>query len=38
MTADKLYLKVIRGLPIKELHPLYKVMMEECCENALNNP
>jgi len=38
MTADELYQKVISDLPIKELHPLHKAMMEECCENALNNP
>jgi hypothetical protein len=38
MTADELYNKVIGQLPIKELHPLHKAMMEECCENALNNP
>jgi hypothetical protein len=38
MNADDLYQKVIEGLPIKELHPLHKAMMEECCENALNNP
>lgn len=38
MTADELYKKVLEQLPIKEVHPLYKAIMEECCENALNNP
>lgn len=38
MTADKLYEKVLEKLPIKEIHPLHKAIMEECCENALNNP
>lgn len=38
MTADELYKEVVGQLPIKDLHPLHKAMMEECCENALNNP
>jgi hypothetical protein len=38
MTADELYKKVLEQLPIKEVHPLHKAIMEECCENALNNP
>lgn len=38
MTADELYKKVVGQLPIKELHPLHKAIMEECCENAINNP
>ncbi|CAG5082220.1 hypothetical protein [Parvicella tangerina] len=37
MKIDELYQKVIEGLPTKELHPLHKAIMEECCENALNN-
>ena len=38
MTADGLYKMVIEQLPIKEIHPLHKAILEECCENALNNP
>lgn len=38
MTAEELYEEAVGHLPIKELHPLHKAMMEECCENALNNP
>lgn len=38
MTADELYKMVIEQLPIKEIHPLHKAILEECCENALNNP
>jgi hypothetical protein len=38
MTADELYKKVLEQLPINEVHPLHKAIMEECCENALNNP
>lgn len=38
MTIEELYKTVVGQLPIKELHPLHKAMMEECCENAINNP
>jgi hypothetical protein len=38
MTAEELYKEVVGHLTIKELHPLHKAMMEECCENALSNP
>ena len=38
MTADELYKKVLEQLSIKEIHPLHKAIMDECCENALNNP
>ncbi|MFN8310779.1 MAG: hypothetical protein U0T73_12520 [Chitinophagales bacterium] len=38
MAADDLYREAVGYLPIKELHPLHKAMVEECCENALNNP
>ena len=38
MTAEELYREVIGHLPIEEFHPLHKAMIEECCENALNNP
>lgn len=38
MTADELYKMVVGQLPVEQLHPLHKAMMEECCENALNNP
>lgn len=38
MTVDELYKELLDQLLIKEIHPLHKVIMEECCENALNNP
>jgi hypothetical protein len=38
LTADELFKLVITKLPIKELHPIHKALMEECCENALANP
>jgi hypothetical protein len=38
MTTTELYQAVINSLPIKEIHPLHKAIMEECCENAINNP
>lgn len=38
MTTEELYKTVVEQLPIKELDPLHKAMMEECCENAINNP
>ena len=25
-------------IPLENIHPLHKAMLEECCENALNNP
>jgi len=37
MTTTELYQSVIGHLPIKEIHPLHKAMMEECCETALQN-
>ncbi len=36
MTAEKLYQMVIAQFPIKEIHPLHKAIIEECCENAVN--
>jgi len=38
MTKEELYEQVIKDLPIKEIHPLHKAMMEECCEIAMKNP
>lgn len=38
MTTEELYQKVMAELPIKEIHPLHKAMMEECCETALKTP
>jgi hypothetical protein len=37
MTANKLYQIVIKKLPISEIHPLHKLILEESCENAVNN-
>lgn len=37
MTSIELYNEVIKELPIKDIHPLHKAMLEECCENALEN-
>ncbi|WFB65504.1 hypothetical protein [Chryseobacterium sp. WX] len=37
MTANKLYQIVIEKLPISEIHPLHKLILEESCENAINN-
>jgi hypothetical protein len=38
MTTEELYTQVLKDLPIKEIHPLHKAIMEECCETALENP
>ena len=38
MTTEELYKLTFEKLPIKEIHPLHKAIMEECCENAINNP
>lgn len=38
MTAEELYQTVVGQLPVKDIHPLHKAIMEECCENAVNNP
>lgn len=38
MTKEELFKQVLTDLPIKEIHPLHKAMMEECCETALKNP
>ena len=37
MTETELFGKVLDHLKIKELHPLHKALIEECCENAINN-
>ena len=38
MTTEELYQAVLDKLPNKSIHPLHKAMMEECCENSINNP
>ncbi len=39
MTKEELYKSVVDELPIGDLHPLHKAMMDECCETALqSNP
>ncbi|MEC3876682.1 hypothetical protein [Chryseobacterium salviniae] len=37
MTPKELYEIVVSDFPIN-IHPLHKAIMEECCENAINNP
>lgn len=37
MTTTDLYNEALKKLPIQEIHPLHKAMLEECCENALKN-
>lgn len=37
ITPTELFNAVIEKLPIPEIHPLHKAMMEECCENAINS-
>lgn len=37
MTKNELYESVIGSLNLNEIHPLHKAMLEECCENALEN-
>jgi|JI9StandDraft_1071089.scaffolds.fasta_scaffold499345_2 hypothetical protein len=37
MTKEELYKKAIEELNIKEMHPIHKAMLEECCESALEN-
>lgn len=37
MEEKELYKKVISNLKIEKIHPLHKAIMEECCENAINN-
>lgn len=37
ISPTELYNAVIEKLPIPEIHPLHKAMMEECCENAISN-
>lgn len=42
MTKKELYEYAIqdfeKNLDIGQIHPLHKAILEECCENALNNP
>lgn len=37
MTTTELYQSVVNNLPSTQIHPLHKAMLEECCENALEN-
>ena len=37
MTSNELYNSVIEQLKIHNMHPLHKAMLDECCENALQN-
>ena len=37
MTIESLLQESIKDLKVSELHLLHKAMLEECCENALNN-
>lgn len=37
METKELYQKVLEKLLLNEIHSLHKAMLEECCENALNN-
>lgn len=37
MTVYELYKEVLGNLFNKELHPLHKAVLEECCENVLKN-
>jgi hypothetical protein len=37
MTQEELFEKVQERLPIASVHPLYRAMFEECCENAISN-
>jgi hypothetical protein len=38
MTSEELYNEVILSLNIKSMPSLYKAVMEECCENVVENP
>jgi len=38
MTTEELYNLTLEKLPVTEIHPLHKAIMEECCENAIENP
>lgn len=38
MTPEELYQTVVGQLKITDIHPLHKAIMEESCENAINNP
>lgn len=35
MTPEELYEKVSVEISIKDIHPLHKAMLEECCENVI---
>lgn len=38
MTPQELYEKVLTDFNLEKIHPLHQAIMEECCENVLNNP
>lgn len=38
MTPEELYTKVLADFHIEKIHPLHQAMMEECCEQVINNP
>ena len=38
MTSQELYKKVLLDFNLEKIHPLHQAIMEECCENVLNNP
>lgn len=37
MTTTELYQSVIKNLSSTQIHPLHKAILEECCENAVEN-
>ena len=37
MTKDELLQQVMEGSNVDDIHPLHLAIMEECCENAINN-
>jgi hypothetical protein len=37
MTTKELQNIVIENLPIKEIHPLHKAILDECCESVIKN-
>ncbi|HMG16297.1 MAG TPA: hypothetical protein VK590_12655 [Saprospiraceae bacterium] len=38
MTPEELYVHVINQTKVNAIHPFHKALLEECCENAANNP
>jgi len=37
MDSQKLYELTLDKISIENIHPLHKAVLEECCENAINN-